>query len=40
MFEHSQVSLGTAVDIAVRPYTEADERGWLRCSVLAFRLSF
>src|SRR5947209_1283238 len=36
MFEHSQDSKGMSVDITVRLYEEADERGWLRCSVLSF----
>jgi ribosomal protein S18 acetylase RimI-like enzyme len=36
MYEHLQDSKGTPVDITVRQYREADERGWLRCSVLSF----
>lgn len=36
MTRYTDPSHITATDVAIRPYTPADERGWLRCSVLSF----
>lgn len=36
MLEHLQDNDTAAASIAIRPYEETDEPGWLRCSVLSF----